>query len=374
MAMQALQLGVFGGGARRALGAGLIQHLLVLLRGRALQRFSRHQLAQGRGRAHVHLGQCGRYSGAASRQKATARDHGDEAQQKVRGHKAHAGIIDKTRIHHVRRVPPASPSASTPPPVTPAPAGVQTLRVCVPGPCQPAYAGAGVLGRAAAAAGAGHAGAFGCARRVLTAHHWLPELGGPGLWFQVGVGAAGGPAADSAAHALAGAAARLAAAVAVLVVAGLVGMAVGDPRDALGPIVWCALAVALARPQDIALDAFRIDRPTPDHQAALAASYQTGYRLAMIWAGAGVLWIADRSGVLPALGQGRQLPERRLDDGLPGDGGVDGGGHGDGAVLERPPRCNCPRQEPGRVAERCGGGAVCRLSAPLRLARRSSWR
>ena len=89
-----------------------------------------------------------------------------------------------------------------------------------------------------------------------------------------------------------------------LVVAGLVGMAVSDPRDALGPIVWCALAVAFgSATQDIALDAFRIESADADHQAALAASYQTGYRLAMIWAGAGVLWIADRSEVLPALGQ-----------------------------------------------------------------------
>ena len=30
-------------------------------------------------------------------------------------------------------------------------------------------------------------------------------------------------------------------------------------------------------------------------QAALAATYQTGYRLAMIWAGAGVLWVAARA-------------------------------------------------------------------------------
>ncbi len=89
-----------------------------------------------------------------------------------------------------------------------------------------------------------------------------------------------------------------------LVVAGLVGMAVCDPRDALGPIVWCALAVAFgSATQDIALDAFRIESADANHQAALAASYQTGYRLAMIWAGAGVLWIADRSEVLPALGQ-----------------------------------------------------------------------
>eukprot|EP01034_Spumella_vulgaris_P035287 gene35287-43505_t len=89
-----------------------------------------------------------------------------------------------------------------------------------------------------------------------------------------------------------------------LVVAGLVGMALADPRDALGPIVWCALAVAFgSATQDIALDAFRIESADANHQAALAASYQTGYRLAMIWAGAGVLWIADRSEVLPALGQ-----------------------------------------------------------------------
>jgi PAT family beta-lactamase induction signal transducer AmpG len=44
--------------------------------------------------------------------------------------------------------------------------------------------------------------------------------------------------------------------------------------------------------QDIALDAYRIESADPTQQAALAASYQTGYRLAMIWAGAGVLWVA----------------------------------------------------------------------------------
>jgi PAT family beta-lactamase induction signal transducer AmpG len=36
----------------------------------------------------------------------------------------------------------------------------------------------------------------------------------------------------------------------------------------------------------------RIESADVDRQAALAAAYQTGYRLAMIWAGAGVLWIA----------------------------------------------------------------------------------
>ncbi|MFN3375192.1 MAG: AmpG family muropeptide MFS transporter [Burkholderiaceae bacterium] len=81
-----------------------------------------------------------------------------------------------------------------------------------------------------------------------------------------------------------------------VIVAGLVGMALADPRNTLGPIVWCALAVAFgSATQDIALDAFRIESAEADQQAALAASYQTGYRLAMIWAGAGVLWIAARA-------------------------------------------------------------------------------
>ncbi|MCO5357190.1 AmpG family muropeptide MFS transporter [Acidovorax kalamii] len=90
----------------------------------------------------------------------------------------------------------------------------------------------------------------------------------------------------------------------MVIVAGLVGMALADPRHTLGPIVWCALAVAFgSATQDIALDAFRIESADANHQAALAASYQTGYRLAMIWAGAGVLWIAARAEVAPAVGQ-----------------------------------------------------------------------
>ncbi len=81
-----------------------------------------------------------------------------------------------------------------------------------------------------------------------------------------------------------------------LIIAGLVGMAFSDPVQALNPIVWCALAVAVgSATQDIALDAFRIESADTDHQAALAATYQTGYRLAMIWAGAGALWLAARA-------------------------------------------------------------------------------
>ena len=78
-----------------------------------------------------------------------------------------------------------------------------------------------------------------------------------------------------------------------MVIAGLAGMAVNDPRAGLEPMVWCALLVAFgSATQDIALDAFRIESAEARKQAALAAAYQTGYRLAMIWAGAGVLWVA----------------------------------------------------------------------------------
>ena len=78
----------------------------------------------------------------------------------------------------------------------------------------------------------------------------------------------------------------------VSIMAALVGMALTDPRTALLPIVWCALAVAFgSATQDIVLDAYRIESANIERQAALSAAYQTGYRLAMIWAGAGSWWI-----------------------------------------------------------------------------------
>lgn len=82
----------------------------------------------------------------------------------------------------------------------------------------------------------------------------------------------------------------------LLIILGLLGMASVDPKAQLTPIVWCALLVAFgSATQDIALDAFRIESADSDHQAALAATYQTGYRLALIWSGAGVLWLAARA-------------------------------------------------------------------------------
>ncbi len=83
-----------------------------------------------------------------------------------------------------------------------------------------------------------------------------------------------------------------------VIITALVGMALTDPRQTLLPVVWCALAVAFgSATQDIALDAYRIESADTRRQAALAAAYQTGYRIAMIWAGAGALWIAARAEV-----------------------------------------------------------------------------
>ncbi len=97
----------------------------------------------------------------------------------------------------------------------------------------------------------------------------------------------------------------------LIIICALIGIGLTDPRIALTPVIWCALAIAFgSATQDIALDAYRIESADTDRQAALAAAYQTGYRMAMIWAGAGALWIAARAevgagiGVLPGYQQG----------------------------------------------------------------------
>ena len=112
-----------------ALGAGLLQHLLVLLRGRAFKRFSRHQLAQGEAEPTSTWASAGATAALPAASKKPRRaTMAMKAQQKEGAQKAHAGIIDKTRIHHVRRVPPSLPFPSTPP-RHPRPSWLQTLRV-----------------------------------------------------------------------------------------------------------------------------------------------------------------------------------------------------------------------------------------------------
>ncbi|SFK18776.1 MFS transporter, PAT family, beta-lactamase induction signal transducer AmpG [Nitrosomonas aestuarii] len=79
----------------------------------------------------------------------------------------------------------------------------------------------------------------------------------------------------------------------IVIVFALIGMASTDPVVNLSHMVFFALAVAFASAtQDIALDAYRIEAVALELQGAMAATYQAGYRVAMILASAGVLWIA----------------------------------------------------------------------------------
>jgi len=77
------------------------------------------------------------------------------------------------------------------------------------------------------------------------------------------------------------------------VASGLLGLAWSNPVHGLHALVgWALLTAFASATQDIALDAFRIESAPTREQPVLAACYQVGYRLAMLWAGAGVLVLA----------------------------------------------------------------------------------
>lgn len=79
--------------------------------------------------------------------------------------------------------------------------------------------------------------------------------------------------------------------------AGLAGLALHDPATQLQTMVWCALLVAFSSAtQDIAIDAWRIESAEVSMQGSMAAAYQLGYRIALIVAGAGALYLAAESG------------------------------------------------------------------------------
>jgi len=75
---------------------------------------------------------------------------------------------------------------------------------------------------------------------------------------------------------------------ALLVMAGI------DPGNSLALFATLALVVAFSSAtQDVVIDAYRIECAEADLQGVLAASYQYGYRMAMLVAGAGALYIAQ---------------------------------------------------------------------------------
>ncbi|GIX31151.1 MAG: MFS transporter [Porticoccaceae bacterium] len=77
------------------------------------------------------------------------------------------------------------------------------------------------------------------------------------------------------------------------VAAGLWAIAQWRPEDGLWHLALLAFWVAFwSATQDAVVDALRIDSAPEALQGAMAANYQLGYRLGMIAAGAGALWIA----------------------------------------------------------------------------------
>jgi MFS transporter, PAT family, beta-lactamase induction signal transducer AmpG len=80
-------------------------------------------------------------------------------------------------------------------------------------------------------------------------------------------------------------------------VAGLLAMAHGDPATRLAGLAFLAVCVAFASAtQDIAIDAWRIESAPLSMQGTMAAAYQLGYRLALMAATAGALWLAGEHG------------------------------------------------------------------------------
>ncbi|WP_108651553.1 AmpG family muropeptide MFS transporter [Dongshaea marina] len=83
----------------------------------------------------------------------------------------------------------------------------------------------------------------------------------------------------------------------LMIILALCGMALSDPTTHLIWFALCALLVSFSSAtQDIVIDAFRIESGSEKLQAAMAAAYMAGYRLAMILAGAGALAIAAWAG------------------------------------------------------------------------------
>lgn len=77
------------------------------------------------------------------------------------------------------------------------------------------------------------------------------------------------------------------------IISGLLLMAATDPHAQLTILVYSALLVAFSSAtQDIAIDAWRIEAMPVETQGAMAATYQTGYRLGMLLAGGGAFTIA----------------------------------------------------------------------------------
>lgn len=80
----------------------------------------------------------------------------------------------------------------------------------------------------------------------------------------------------------------------LILIVTLVGLAMTDPKTQLMTVAMVAFAVAfLSATQDILIDAFRITSLKEEEYAAGSGAFVFGYRIGMLVAGAGALYIAD---------------------------------------------------------------------------------
>lgn len=80
----------------------------------------------------------------------------------------------------------------------------------------------------------------------------------------------------------------------VVVAIALVGIAMHDPTTSFESMIgWMWVLAIASATQDMAVDAYRIERVPPSLQALAAASYTFGYRAAMVVGTAGALYVAE---------------------------------------------------------------------------------
>ncbi|HEY1735536.1 MAG TPA: MFS transporter [Methylovirgula sp.] len=78
---------------------------------------------------------------------------------------------------------------------------------------------------------------------------------------------------------------------------GLVALGFANPAHSIWEVVGCAAFTAFfAATQDIVIDGWRIDSAPVERQGIMAATYNLGYRLGLLSAGAGALYLADYKG------------------------------------------------------------------------------
>ncbi len=83
-----------------------------------------------------------------------------------------------------------------------------------------------------------------------------------------------------------------------MIILAIIMMALTDPTtDTLTTMAWAAVFLGFSSAtQDIVIDAYRIEAANSDLQALLSSSYIAGYRIGMLLAGAGALFLASYFG------------------------------------------------------------------------------